>query len=75
MKIDKFIDEFNQLEQQNKAKYLANLQKKADAGGIQLSTAFYTQSANLLSTAFYQLRRQNPFQSLPFEGRTDAFPG
>ena len=28
MKIDKFIDEFNLLEQQNKIKYLADLQKK-----------------------------------------------
>ena len=34
MKIDKFIDEFNQLEQQNKAQYLAVLQKKADNGDM-----------------------------------------
>ncbi|MBR1966928.1 MAG: SEL1-like repeat protein, partial [Lentisphaeria bacterium] len=34
MKIDKFIDEFNLLEQQNKIKYLADLQKKADNGDM-----------------------------------------
>ena len=34
MKIDKFVDEFNQLEQQNKAKYIADLQKKADNGDM-----------------------------------------
>ena len=34
MKIDKFVDEFNQLEQQKKAKYIADLQKKADNGDM-----------------------------------------
>ena len=32
MKIDRFIDEFNNLEHKDKAEYIANLQKKADNG-------------------------------------------
>ena len=32
MKIDQFIDEYNNLEQKDKATYIANLQKKADNG-------------------------------------------
>lgn len=32
MKIDQFIDEFDHLEQKDKAAYIANLQKKADNG-------------------------------------------
>ena len=34
MKIDQFVDEFNHLEQKDKAVYIANLQKKADNGDM-----------------------------------------
>lgn len=34
MKIDKFIDEFNSLEQKDKTIYIANLQKKVDKGDM-----------------------------------------
>ena len=34
MKIDQFVDEFNHLEQKDKAAYIANLQKKADNGDM-----------------------------------------
>ena len=34
MKIDQIIDEFNHLEQNDKAAYIANLQKKADNGDM-----------------------------------------
>jgi len=34
MKIDQIIDEFNHLEQKDKAAYIANLQKKADEGDM-----------------------------------------